>query len=223
MSIISNTHTSVVYESKGKNKTVAFTGQRLIVTVAKADKDGNYGQNLQQTMATSVPVLAASAIDWTLARVQSACCEYLQGVQNRIVGTRIKEDGLKSHRDEDLSVDAILAHLDAEASGDKWDSLRIASWFADVLGDYVGAKILERNPDCDNTALEKFLLLNQDAFVTACTGRKVSVKAAETALARLELLPEDKRDRAALKFIKRMQDIISPPVVAIDEAIDLGL
>ena len=220
MSVVSNVHTSIVYESKGKNKTKAFDGQRLVVTIAKADGDGNYGPNLQQTMATSVPVLMLSDADWNRTSVREACTQYLHTCQNKLIAQRIKDDGLKTHSDSDIDLEHVLAYLDREASGDKWDSARIAQWFADVLGDYVGTKILEKNPNISNADLEVFLLRNQDSFVAGmkATGKKATVAMAEQQMARLMLLPEDKRDRAALRFIARMNDILHPaPVEAVED------
>ena len=100
MSVVFNKHTSVVYESKGKNKTLPFEGQRLVVSIAKADSDKNYHPNLQQTMATSVPILKASEIDWGNGDVQNVCVAYLHTVQNALIVDRIKTTGTHTHTDE---------------------------------------------------------------------------------------------------------------------------
>ena len=90
MSITSNIHTAVVYESKGANKTQPQFGQRLVVTIAKADKDGNYGPNLQQTMATSIPLLTVNDISFNDSRVQNAAIDYFRTIQNKIISDNIK-------------------------------------------------------------------------------------------------------------------------------------
>jgi hypothetical protein len=47
MPVISNIHTATIYDAKLSKP---FEGQRLVKVIAKADKDGNYGPHLQQTM-----------------------------------------------------------------------------------------------------------------------------------------------------------------------------
>lgn len=220
MSIVSNRHTSVVYESKGKNKTVAFTGQRLVVTIAKADKAGNYGEHLQQTMATSIPVLSSADIDWMNQDVQSACVQYLQSVQNDIIADRIKSTGERSHSDDELNQDAILAYLERESAGDKWDVERVAQWFSDTLGDALGMMLLEKHPEWENAELEESLEKNVVAFSKALGSKgKIHKEHAVIFQKRLQLIESAKWDRVAKRFNERLEGIINP---VLEAELDLG-
>ena len=112
MSVISNIHTAQVYDAK---QSKAFDGQRLVVTIAKKDKDGNYGQHLQQTQCTSIPMLTTSDIDFSNAHIQNACVEYFKSVQNQIIGDGIKS-GVKSFSSEELAQDAICLLYTSDAA-----------------------------------------------------------------------------------------------------------
>jgi 5S rRNA maturation endonuclease (ribonuclease M5) len=225
MSAIFKTHTSIVYESKGKNKTIAPLGNRLVITKAMPDKDGNFGPHLQQTMATAVPVLQLTDADFANTELRDAVSAYFLEVQHKVIGQRIRDDGQKTHIDSDIDVSACLRYLAAEASGDKWDATRIAEWFAATIGDALGVKLLEVNPTLDNTGLEKLLLANTDLFVKCMTKRatSITVKQAQTCVNRLRLIDESKWDRAARKFYARMDAIINPPEVSEVIEENLGL
>lgn len=153
MSIISNIHTAIVYEAKGANKTVPQFGQRLVVTKAKADKEGNYGPHLQQTMATSIPVLLAASIDFSLNKVQDVCVDYFKSVQNAMITERIKE-GKKEITSEELSIDSILTYINESSTAtDKWDVARVAEWFADNLAESVGVALIAKGMSEDKLEL----------------------------------------------------------------------
>lgn len=146
MSVISNVHTAVVYDAK---KSVPFEGQRLIVTIAKADAKGNYGLHLQQTMCTSVPVLTDSDIvdalndDSLQGRLMPHLVEWAQKQQGALVASRIKA-GTKTVTTEELSIAGLLNFLDADSTTDKWDAERVAGWFHSVMEAPVGIALLEK-------------------------------------------------------------------------------
>lgn len=154
MSVISTIHTAVVYEPKGPNKTTAQFNQRLVRTIAKADKDGNYGQHLQQTMATSIPQLTASDVDFTDARLQGHLVAFLCEAQNKIIGEALRA-GIKTVTTEQLNQLSIVQYLEAESAGEKWDEARIASWFNDNIAEAMGVKMIENG--VSDSALEKNL------------------------------------------------------------------
>lgn len=221
MSAIFKTHTSVPYVSKGKDKTVAPAGNRLVVTIAKKDKDGNYGANLQVTHATAIPELTRDYFDWESTALRDACTQFLLDSQGDLIGERIKVDGTKSHTDADISPAAILAYLTRVRVGDSWDAERIASWFIDVVAPYVGVKLLEVNPTLAAPEKESevvaLLAKNQAVVVDALSKNKNSVgkKNAELARARLALVDPDERDAVWKRFDDKLDAIINPPVVDI--------
>ena len=221
MSVVFTSHVSVPYVSKGAAKTVAPVGNRLVVTIAKADRDGNYGQHLQVTHATAVPVLRVDGFDWDHQGLREVCAEYLASVQDKIIAERIKSNGTKIHNDADIGQVAILAFLNRERAGDTWDAARIASWFVDVIAPWVGVKLLEVNPDLSDDDAVKLVAKNQTVVVDALTkaAKTVGKKAAELARTRLALVPENERDSVWERFDAKLDKIINPPVVAIVDAL----
>lgn len=221
MSVVFTKHTSVPYVSKGVGKTVAPAGNRLVVTIAKADKDGNYGANLQVTHATAVPTLRVDGFDWDHQGLREACTEFLHSVQDKIVSERIKVGGTKTHDDADIGQAAILAFLNRERVGDTWDAARIATWFTDVIAAHVGVKLLEVNPELSDEDAVKLIAKNQTVVVDALTrsAKSVGNKAAELARARLALVPADDRDSVWERFDTKLDKIINPPVIDVAESL----
>jgi len=146
MSFISSTHTATIYDAKTSK---AFDGQRLVVTIAKADSKGNYGPHLQQTQCTSIPMLTADNVvdalndDSVQPRLLPHLVEFLQKQQNALIASRIKE-GQKSITTEELEITGILSYLDAETVGDKWDASRVATWFDGVMAEPIGVALIEK-------------------------------------------------------------------------------
>jgi hypothetical protein len=144
MSVISNIHTAQVYDAK---QSKPFDGQRLIKTIAKADANGNYGQHLQQTMCTSVPLLSVDSIidamndDKLQSRLVVHFVAYLEKVQNDLVAERIKA-GTKSVSSQELEIAALCDYLDSDIVGDKWDASRVASWFEFNCAEGIATKLL---------------------------------------------------------------------------------
>jgi len=200
MSVISHIHTATVYDPKHSK---AFDGQRLIVTIAKKDKDGNYGPHLQQTMATSVPTLTSSDIDFANVSVQNLCIDYFRSVQNAIVSDRIKA-GTKTVTTEELGQTAIVNYLLSESVGDKWDSSRIGTWFTEVLAEHIGVALIDKG--FDDTRLEAGLKA-YEKLISECLSSKVALprKKAEAISKAFALVPEGAQDATFARFNARIQ------------------
>lgn len=145
MSVISNIHTATVYDAK---KSKAMEGQRLVVTIAKKDAKGNYGEHLQQTMCTSVPRISddefavfLNSEDW-----QDFFLEKLQDVQNEMISGRIKE-GAKEITTEMLSIAGMTEYLQAIATGDRWDAERVGNWFTENIAEKLVEVLMDKFPD----------------------------------------------------------------------------
>lgn len=211
MSVVGNVHTAVVYESKGKNKTVPFQNQRLVVTIAKADKHGNYGQHLQQTMATSIPILTDEHLidslsdDSLQVRIVPHLVKYLESVQNSIIGDRIR-DGKKTVHDSDLDVNAICQYLESEQVGDKWTSERIAAWFTDNLAESIGVALIEKgfSDDKMEASLRAYEKLFADTFSSKGVIARVKAVAIDKAL-KLAPLEMRENDSVYQRFAKRIE------------------
>lgn len=147
MSIVSNIHTAIVYESKGQNKTLPQNDQRLVVTIAKADKNGNYGEFLQQTMATSIPRISENEIIESLNEENSKLfphiVSFLETTQNLLIAERIKS-GVKEISTDELSVSKLIEFLEISTRSESWTSERIAEWFAENLAVQITEKLMEK-------------------------------------------------------------------------------
>jgi hypothetical protein len=216
MSVISNIHTAIVYEAKGANKSQPFEGQRGVVTIAKADKNGNYGPNLQQTMFTSIPVLSISDIDFTDNTIKGICVDYLKKIQNEIVADNIKS-GQKSIRTEDINQDAIVSYIFSESVGDKWDENRVAQWFTDNLAIPMTEKLLESNTPDDKIESKLETTGKRFAEIMSSKSTKIPANVAE-ALTRVMKLAEN--DLGNDVIYKRFYAKLNPPTVK--EALDIG-
>lgn len=161
MSIISNIHTATIYDAK---KSRAFDGQRLVKIVAKADKSGNYGQYLQQTMCISVPVISGKELSDFLESsnaLDSHIIAFLEDVQKSLITDKIKSGAGHTITTEELSIQKLVEYLDSSSDSDKWDSARIAQWFTDNIAESLGIMLIEKGFE-DN--LEKLLGNAQKMF-----------------------------------------------------------
>ena len=197
MSVISNIHTAVVYDAK---TTKPFSGQRLIKTIAKADKDGNYGQYLQQTMATSVPLITENALADFLnssADLNEHIIGFLEDTQNKMVAARLKA-GQKTVTTEELEISQIVTFLNASGDSDKWDSSRVASWFTDNLAEHIGIKLLELG--IDDSEMEKRLEKAEKRFAESFGTRAGIGKTLAIELQKILNFAPDKNDAQVKKF-----------------------
>jgi hypothetical protein len=203
MSTISNIHTAIVYDAK---HTKPQNEQRLIVTIAKADKNGNYGQHLQQTMATSVPTLSIGDIDFNRSDVKSACVDYFKTIQNAIVAERIKS-GKNTVTTEEISETAIIEYLNSETVGDKWDSDRIAAWFDSTIAEYVGVALIEKG--YDDSKVESALVA-YSKLISETLGSKgvIARKKAEAIDKAFKLVPPANQDATYTRFQARLNKVL---------------
>ena len=174
MSTISNIHTATVYEPKTSK---ALTGQRLVKIVAKADKDGNYGEHLQQTMCMSIPLLDVQTVKGFIlesSALDAHIVEMLENVQKSLITDKIKS-GVKTVSDEELTIAALVNYLEASSDSDKWDSARIAQWFEDNIAENLAMKLLEVGND-DETMARK-LVIAQKRFAE-CLSSKAKISPA---------------------------------------------
>jgi hypothetical protein len=211
MSTISNIHTATIYNAKTSK---ALTGQRLIVTIAKKDKDGNYGPHLQQTMCTSVPLLERSDIDWALKSVQEAATEYFTSVQNSIVSDRIKE-GKKEVTTIELGIEAIIDYLAQDAVGEKWDAARIAQWFSSNIATDLGIKLIELG--CTDEVMENKLSVAEKRFADTLATRARISGILQSELNKMLNFASDKNDAMYKRFFARVNP--SMPQFALEDAL----
>jgi hypothetical protein len=197
MSTISNIHTATIYDAKNSKP---FTGQRLVKTIAKADKFGNYGQHLQQTMCTSIPVLTGNDLTVymeTNDKLDKHIIGFLFDKQSEMIAARIKS-GIKTVTTEELDIGSIVAFLEAVGDSDKWDTARVTSWFNDNLAEHLGVKLLELGIEEDQMEkrLAKASVRFSESFGTkAAIGKTLAIE-----LQKILNFAPDKQDPQTMKF-----------------------
>jgi hypothetical protein len=221
MSVISNIHTATVYQSKGADKTVAYAGQRLVVTVAKGSRDPVtnqliYGEHLQQTMATSIPVLTKADIDFAAVVVHEACIEYFQTVQNQIVASRIKS-GSKTITSQELAQAAIINYLDSdEGQSTKWSPEAIAQWFTENIAENLITRLMSIGlTDVD---VDKKVSVASKRFSDAMSTKAKPVGQLKDELNKIIGFASDKQNPQFVKWFNK----INPPVKVMDLEDSLG-
>ena len=208
MSVISNIHTATIYDAK---KSKAFEGQRLVVTIAKADSKGNYGPNLQQTMCTSIPMLSGDSLidalnsDSLQPLLVPHLVSFMRDCQNKMISARIKE-GKKDITSEELEIENIVFWLGQESKGDKWDSERIASWFMESLAEHVGIALIQKG--FEDSDVEKRLATYCKLFSSALSSKAaIPRKVASELLKALKLSP-DQNDVIVSRFTVRLNKVL---------------
>lgn len=217
MSVISNIHTATIYDAK---KSAPFEGQRLVKVIAKADKDGNYGPHLQQTMCTSIPQLQPDSIvdalndDKLQVRLMPHFVAYLETVQNALIADKIKS-GTNSVSSLELEIVALCDYLENDTVGDKWDSARVAGWFTDHLAIPYTEKLME-NGVSDSDIEGKLKMASSRFSETMASKAKIPALVANS-LNKLLALADCGMDNPVYK---KFYTKLNPPIVA--DALDLG-
>jgi hypothetical protein len=138
MSNISNRHNVNLFES---GKSAPLFGQRLAkIGYKKTDKC----PNPLPSICVSVPPVEISTDDAT--RLITYMQAYLGDVQDKIIRSlyETSEGTLSSVSDEEISVDACIAYLEAEATGGRLTKEYLESWFAQNLEDNLSVVIAEK-------------------------------------------------------------------------------
>ena len=198
MSLISEKHTAQVYDAK---KSKPFTGQRLVVTIAKKDAQKNYGPHLQQTMATSIPYIDLQDIEDNSEALLPHLVSWLESQQNALISSRIKE-GHKEVTTSELSIKSVIAFMSESSTGEKWDAQRISEWFNDNLAEPIGTRLIENG--APEERMEKVLIATSKRFSETLSSRGVISQVMATELSKALAFAPDKTDGAYLKFKARI-------------------
>lgn len=220
MSVISNIHTATVYNAKTSR---AFDGQRLVVSIAKKDANGNYGQHLQQTMCTSIPALTLAQVDAALsddsirAKLLPHVLELLKGTQSDYISGTIKNTGRKEFLTEQLEITSLIDYLNTESVSDKWDAERIATWFDDTLAIPLTEKLMELGKD--DSTIDKLLIAARKRFADALGSKAVISKVVAVELDKALKYAPDANDA----IVKRFQTRLNRTLVSASLEDSLGL
>ena len=208
MSLISNTHSVIAFES---GKTKPLDGQRLAKVTYKVDKKTGVKPD---SKAVSIPMIKWS--DLTANHVTALQGEFLAVVhkaQDSIVRAKV-ESGASSINDADISLDAVVQYL-LEESGRMTGEV-IRGWFSDTLKEplmLAFASKLGIAEDAAPTAeqedkLAKVIKGYEDSFARLASGAATFNDAQkQNMLKALELVEED--DSFVVRFTERLSKVKS--------------
>lgn len=122
MSTISNVHQIVVYDSK---KSAPYSGQRLakVIFKGRGDKKAEY-----ESQCASVPQVSELDVQAALPQFMPHLVRMVEDAQDRIV-REVFLAGRDTVKDEELSVESVLALLEREAAGTRVTKERIGCWY----------------------------------------------------------------------------------------------
>lgn len=136
MSVISNSHSFMSFDSKTSK---AAEGQRLARIGYKATKDN---PNPRKSICVSLPFVRVS--DQLVApQFRGMVVACLESAQDGII-RQLYENGAKSVHDEQISVDACIAWIDAENAGGRITAEAIGTWFDSRLSDVLSVAFADK-------------------------------------------------------------------------------
>jgi len=173
MSNISDRHIFTTYNSNGKDKSTALSGQRLSVVRFKKDKSGSKAKDSQ---CVSVPVTVLSAEDYEVLSPQIS--QWFHGVQDEIIREACVADK-DAVTSEEIDVAAVKSYLVQQAAGDRLNGEQIKYWFDSELQDMLLLAFAEKlgiSDDCSEEQTQKLQQMcnvYRDCFAALAGGRTV--------------------------------------------------
>lgn len=189
MSIVSDRHSFVTYISTGKDRTQAFTGQRLSVVRFKKDKAGN---KARESAAVSIPRAVLGVEDYVVLG------DYINGWFHSVQDEIIREAcvaGKSEITSEEIDIAHVKAYLTQQAAGERLTGDVIKEWFVAELQDSMLVAFAEKLEINAETAteeqvkkLEQMCAVYRDKFASMAGGRTMYDSATQKKLLRaLEL------------------------------------
>lgn len=203
MSIISNVHTVVDYDTK---KSSAFNGQRLSKITYKTDKESGVKK---QSKCVSVPIITGEQVLESLVILSPAITEYLSSVQDTMVRARI-DAGASEITDADISLTAIAGFLESESTGGRLTKEFIAGWFDTSIADSLSLALAEKLgigdivSEADNVKITASIAAYRDKLSALAGGKTVyPAELADKLLKALSFAADG--DEIAGKFVIRLE------------------
>lgn len=124
------------FEVLDKN-TTALTGQRLVRLIAKSargtDKPSN--PNLAQSLAVSIPYVTMDEVVNVIDKLIPHVIGMVQDTQDKIIREYRLESGNETINQSIIDVNAVIAYLDASATGERVSKEYLQDWFTSEYED----------------------------------------------------------------------------------------
>lgn len=220
MSIVSNVHTVVPFVA---GKTQPFQNQRLAKIGYKPR-----GKNPARfaSVAVSVPQIASQDIETNINRLLPYVGTLCESAQDGIIRGLYESSGgnLSSVLDSDISIEAVIGYLEAEALGSRLTKEKIESWFdselADAITVLIGEKLGFTDPNSEQEkTIAKHVRIYRDVLAMLAGGKTFldvkQIKGCKTALS----LVSDDSDDIAVKLRNRLSAMENKPI---EELLDIA-
>lgn len=216
---ISNRHTIVPFIS---GETQAMNGQRLLKIGYKGrtQKDGSVKPGKFPSVAASVPHIDPAQIRTRIDRLMGHIGTLMEATQDSVARSLYESSAgqLKELSDDDISIDACLNFLEAEANGSRLTAERIKEWFTAELSDNLSVWITERlgfdDPNEAQMAQVNTQLNAYSAVFASLSGKNISMETSKLAKLRNALsLCADDGSEIAVKIAAKLTALENPPPV----------
>lgn len=205
MSIISNRHTVNRFVA---GKSDALTGQRLSKVGYKSTKKT---RAKYPSICVSVPKIQAPISSEYLTRLQPYIVTMIQTAQDGIIKSLYESsDGnLGTVSDDDISMGAVCAYLESEASGGRLTIEIINTWFDEQMKDNLFVVVADRlkfdlsTPEQEST-VNKHVAGYREMF-SALSGGKTFYSPAQIAGLKRALEVSSVEDDMSEKLLKRLE------------------
>jgi hypothetical protein len=137
MSNISAVHKVEPYTS---GKSIALSGQRLAVAKFKTDKDTGVKP---ENKCASIPAVTDAEIQQHLSKLLPAFGRLIDETQDKIF-RELVIDGAGEVHTEQVSIEACIQFLNAEATGNRLSKEFLESWFDSTLEDVLTVAVAEK-------------------------------------------------------------------------------
>jgi len=221
MSNISSSHGVVAFDSKTSRP---LAGQRLAKVLYKTPAGKNAGQEKKQSVCVSVPPVPEISMDTVeLMRLMPHLATLLENAQDGII-KELVERGNKVILDSEISIEACIAFLDADAKGDRLTKEYIAEWFNENVSDILTVAISDKlglpdiPTDAQTKKVSQMCNVYRDSFAMLAGGKTCFTPDKASKL--LKVLDLVDTDSLAQKFMARLKKMMMP--VESDELL-LGL
>lgn len=111
----------------------ALAEQRLVRLIAKG---ANKSENLAESLCVSVPITQASELAGHIERLMPHIVGMVKDAQDKMIREYRIKTGAAGVAENEFSVDAVIAWLDANTAGDRVSSEYLEQWF---MSDYADA------------------------------------------------------------------------------------
>lgn len=226
MSNVSSRHAIVPFIA---GTSQALSDQRLARVICKQTaKMTKEGITALPSACASVPLIPSSDITAAIPRMMDHIRTMLEDAQDGIVRSLYESShgAANAVTDEDISVDACIAFMDARSNGSRLSSESVGVWFDTVAKEYVIAFIADKLRFTElNTDTLKVCEQHANGYkglLQVLAGGKTILPANQLKTLRIVLSVMGDDDAMAVRLIERINAMEAPKPKKVQEFLDLS-